>query len=122
MTAPNEITVKLPLYKFQTLMHHYVRDSLHDHGSKVLRCIYDVKDYWAVLGSDAREAIEREIKFFIKEYHHLRNDAFFKNDLNAWGELVEWIDGNRDSTTPKFTGTQPHVPIIPVIDPKQREK
>lgn len=55
MTQPNEITLKIPLHKFQTLMHRYVRDTLHDSGTPVLICIHDVKEYWAVLDSHTRE-------------------------------------------------------------------
>ena len=53
----NEINIKIPLHKFQTLMHRYVRDSLHDNGTPVLICIHDVKEYWAVLDSHTREKI-----------------------------------------------------------------
>jgi len=47
----NEINIKIPLHKFQTLMHRYVRDALHDSGTPVIICIHDVKEYWAVLDS-----------------------------------------------------------------------
>lgn len=118
----NEITLKIPLHKFQTLMHRYVRDALHDSGTPVLTCIQDVKEYWAVLDSHTREKIKGEVKFFIKEYHHLRNDEFFKKDLDAWSELADWINKNRGSTSTTATTAKPIVPVLPVISPKQREK
>ena len=118
----NEINIKIPLHKFQTLIHHYVRDNLHDNGTPVLICIHDVKEYWAVLDSHTREKIKGEVKFFIKEYHHLRNDAFVKASLSAWGELADWINKNRSSTSTTATTAKPIVPVLPVISPKQREK
>ena len=118
----NEITLKIPLHKFQTLMHRYVRDTLHDNGTSVLICIQDVKEYWAELDSHTREKIKGEVKFFIKEYHHLRNDEFFKKDLDAWSKLADWINKNRSSTSTTATTAKPIVPVLPVISPKQREK
>ena len=118
----NEINIKLPLHKFQTLMHRYVRDSLHDNGMPVLICIHDVKEYWAVLDSHTREKIKGEVKFFIKEYNHLRNDKFFKESLSAWSELADWINDNRSSTSTTATTAKPLVPVLPVIDLKQRER
>ncbi|CBY80617.1 hypothetical protein [Haemophilus influenzae] len=118
----NEINIKFPLHKFQTLIHRYVRDSLHDNGTPVLICIHDVKEYWAVLDSHTREKIKGEVKFFIKEYHHLRNDEFFKKDLAAWSELADWINENRSSPSTTATTAKPIVPVLPVINPKQRKK
>ena len=122
MTQPNEINIKIPLHKFQTLMHRYVRDALHDNGTTVLICIHDVKEYWAALDSHTRERIKGEVKFFIKEYHHLRNDEFFKKDLAAWSELSDWINENRSSTSTTGTTAKPLVPVLPVINPKQVRK
>lgn len=122
MTQPNEINIKIPLHKFQTLIHRYVRDTLHDNGTPVLICIHDVKEYWAVLDSHTRERIKGEVKFFIKEYHNLRNDEFFKKDLAAWNELADWINENRSSTSTTSTTAKPLVPVLPVIDLKQRER
>ena len=114
----NEINIKIPLHKFQTLMHRYVRDALHDSGTPVIICIHDVKEYWAVLDS----WIKGEVKFFIKEYHHLRNDAFVKASLSPWSELADWINENRSSTSTTATTAKPLVPVLPVISPKYREK
>ena len=122
MTQPNEINIKIPLHKFQTLMHRYVRDSLHDNGTPVLICIHDVKEYQAVLDSHTREKIKGEVKFFIKEYHHLRNDKFFTASLSAWSELSDWINENRSSTSTTDTTAKPLVPVLPVINPKQVRK
>lgn len=118
----NEINIKLPLHKFQTLMHRYVRDTLHDSGTPVLICIHDVKEYWAVLDSHTREKIKGEVKFFIKEYHNLRNDEFFAAGLSAWSELTDWINENRSSTSTTGTTAKPLVPVLPVINPKQVRK
>ncbi|NYA26864.1 hypothetical protein [Haemophilus haemolyticus] len=122
MTQPNEINIKIPLHKFQTLMHRYVRDSLHDNGTPVLICIHDVKEYWTILDSHTRERIKGEVKFFIKEYHNLRNDEFFKESLSAWSELADWINENCSSTSTTATTAKPLVPVLPVINPKQRKK
>lgn len=118
MTQPNEITLKIPLHKFQTLMYRYVRDTLHDSGTPVLICIHDVKEYWAVLDSHTRERIKGEVKFFIKEYHNLRNDEFFAANLSAWSELSDWINDNRSSAPTAATTAKPLVPVLPVIDLK----
>lgn len=116
MTQPNEINIKIPLHKFQTLMHRYVRDCLHDNGMPVLICIHDVKEYWAVLDSHTRERIKGEVKFFIEEYHHLRNDKFFAASLSAWSELADWINENRSSASTTGTTAKPLVPVLPVVN------
>ena len=116
MTQPNEINIKIPLHKFQTLMHRYVRDTLHDNGTPVLICIHDVKEHWAVLDSHTRERIKGEVKFFIEEYHHLRNDEFFSASLSAWSELADWINENRSSASTTGTTAKPLVPVLPVVN------
>lgn len=118
----NEINIKIPLHKFQTLMHRYVRDTLHDSGTPVLICIHDVKEYWTILDSYTREKIKGEVKFFIEEYHHLRNDEFFAASLSAWSKLADWINENRTSASTTGTTTKPLEPVLPVIDLKQRER
>lgn len=115
----NEINIKIPLHKFQTLMHRYVRDALHYNGTPVLICINDVKEYWTVLDSHTREKIKGEVEFFIEEYYHLRNDKFFTENLSAWSELADWINKNRSSTSTTSTTAKPIVPVLPVINPKQ---
>lgn len=80
MTQPNEITLKIPLHKFQTLMYRYVRDTLHDSGTPVLICIHDVKEYWMMLDSHTREKIKGAL------YQELIGFGY----IPFYGEVTHW--------------------------------
>lgn len=69
--------------------------------------------YWI---ATQEKKIKGEVKFFIKEYHHLRNDEFFKASLSAWSELANWINENRSSTSTTVTTAKPLVPVLPVVN------
>ena len=121
----NEINIKIPLHKFQTLMLCYVSETLNKNGKSVLICVKDVKEYWLVLNSYTRECIEHNVKSYVNDNGYLIKSDYFKDDLTAWSELADWINENRSSTSTAGTaGTtaKPFVSVLPVVDLKQREK
>ncbi|TPH22745.1 hypothetical protein EUX52_02860 [Haemophilus haemolyticus] len=116
MTQPNEITLKIPLHKFQTLMLFYVRETLNKNGKSVLICVKDVKEYWLVLNSYTRECIEHNVKSHVNENGYLLKSDYFKDDLTAWSELANWIDENRSSTSTTAITAKPLVPVLSVVN------
>lgn len=118
----NEINIKIPLHKFQDLMINHVRYSLPRHTYIVSETIHDVKTYWSVLSSNTREVITRDINEHLKRWASDRNNAFHKLDYDSWEELFDWINENRSSTSTMATTAKPIVPVLPVINPKQRKK
>ena len=119
MTQPNEINIKIPLHKLQDLMISHVRYSLPRHTYIVSETIHDVKTYWSVLNSNTREVITRDINEHLKRWASDRNNAFQKLDYDSWEELFDWINDNRSSTS---TTAKPLVPVLPVVNLKQRER
>lgn len=122
MTQPNEINIKIPLHKLQDLMISHVRYSLPRHTYIVSETIHDVKTYWSVLSSNTREVITRDINEHLKRWERDRNDAFHKLDYDSWEELFDWINENRSSISTMATTAKPLVPVLPVINLKQRER
>ena len=122
MTQPNEINIKIPLHKLQDLMISHVRYSLPRHTYIVSETIQDVKTYWSVLSSNTREVITRDINEHLKRWESDRNDAFHKLDYDSWEELFDWINENRSSAPTSGTTAKPLVPVLPVVDLKQRER
>lgn len=118
----NEININIPLHKFQDLMINHVRYSLPRHTYIVSETIHDVKTYWNMLSSNTREVITRDINEHLKRRESDRNDAFHKLDYDSWEELADWINENRNSTSTMATTAKPLVPVLPVIDLKQRER
>lgn len=116
MTQPNEITIKIPLHKFQTLMLCYVRETLNKNGKSVLICVKDVKEYWLILNSYTRECIEHNVKSYVNDNGYLLKSDYFKDDLTAWSELADWINDNRSSTSTTGTTVKPLVPVLPVVN------
>lgn len=118
MTA-REININLPYPTFQRIIPHYVRDCLYRGGESAEICAQDVKTFWHYLGSEVRQDIASDIEFFIQEFHPLRNDEHFTQDLIVWSQLANWIVKNRHQ--PQKTESVNMVDL-PVINPKQREK
>lgn len=115
----NEINIKIPPHKFQTLMLYYVRETLNKSGKSVLICVKDVKEYWLVLNSYTRECIEHNVKSHVNENGYLLKSDYFKDDLTAWSELADWINENRSSastTATTATTAKPLVPVLPVVN------
>ena len=118
MTQPNEINIKIPLHKFQTLMLYYVRETLNKSGKSVLICVKDVKEYWLVLNSYTRECIEHNVKSYVNDNGYLLKSDYFKDDLTAWSELADWINENRSNASTTGTTARPLVDVLPVVDLK----
>lgn len=118
----NEINIKIPLHKLQDLMISHVRYSLPRHTYIVSETIHDVKTYWSVLSSNTREVITRDINEHLKRWESDRNDPSLKLDYYSWEELANWINENRSSPSTMATTAKPIVPVLPVIDLKQRER
>ena len=116
MTQPNEITIKIPLHKFQTLMLCYVRETLNKNGKSVLICVKDVKEYWLILNSYTRECIDHNVKSYVNDNGYLLKSDYFKDDLTAWSELADWINENRSSASTTGTTAKPLVPVLPVVN------
>ena len=110
------------MHKLQDLMISHVRYSLPRHTYIVGETINDVKTYWIVLSSNTREVITRDIDEHLKRLESDRNDAFLKLDYDSWEELADWINKNQSSALTTGTTAKPLVPVLPVIDLKQRER